>query len=378
MKRGPTLRVSTADKVDFLRRPASYGDGGRRVALIETHFAWVFLTRRHAWKLKKPLRHWPLDHRSLASRRRSCQAELELNRRLAPSIYLDVVALTVNRRGGLRLGGAGRVVDWLVKMRRLPAARMLDRALQVGRVRDADVEAVVRLLAGFYARARRIPGGPEAYLRRLRGRIAANRRALCARDLHLDAARVRAVTAGQLDVLAAASGLLRARAGRLVEGHGDLRPEHVFIGRPVCVIDCLEFSAGLRTFDPLEELAFLAIECERLGAPRVAGSLLQHYRRLSGDEAPEALAQLYMSQRAATRAKISAWRLRDRQILDSGRWRERVAQYLAQAAFHLRLARAALAADPEGSAQGPVREERRERFARRHAAQCLSEQRRDG
>lgn len=367
-----------ADKVAFLRRPRSYDDGSRRVTVIETHFAWVFLTRRHAWKLKKPLRHWPLDYRILASRRRGCRAELELNRRLAPGVYLDVVPLTVDRDGALGLGVPGRIVDWLVKMRRLPAARMLDRALVHGRVDDADLEAVARLLVDFYARARRVGGGPQAYLRRLRGRVAANRRALCALDLGLDATRVREITGAQLALLAAASRLLGARAGCLVDGHGDLRPEHVFIGRPACVIDCLEFSAGLRSFDPLEELAFLAVECERLGAPRVARSLLVHYRRLSGDDAPEALVELYMSQRAVTRAKISAWHLRDPRVVDDRRWRECAHRYLAQAARHLRLARAALASGPKISVRRPVREQRRERLAREHAAQGLAEQRRDG
>lgn len=335
-------RVSAAAKVAFLCDPRSFRDGTRSVRLIETHFAWVFLTRRHAWKLKKPLRHWPLDYRTLERRRRGCRAELLLNRRLAPHVYLDVVPLTTDCSGRLALDGRGRVIDWLVKMRRLPATRMLDSALAQGSVKNADLARVIAVLAEFYARARRVSGGPAAYLARLRRRVGVNQRVLGARAFGLDPVRVREVTRAQLACIAALGDLLRERAARVVDGHGDLRPEHVYLGRPACVIDCLEFSAGLRVFDPAEEVAFLAVECERMGAPHVARRLIEGYRKASGDEVPEALVQLYMSQRATTRAKISAWRLRDPEITDRTAWRRQAQDYLAQAQRHIRRAQAEL------------------------------------
>jgi aminoglycoside phosphotransferase family enzyme len=378
MQRRPAARIPTAAQVAFLRDPRHYRDGTRAVRVIETHFAWVFLTRRHAWKLKKPLRQWPLDYRSLASRQHGCEAELQLNRRLAPRVYQAVVALTVRADGRLELDGTGRTVDWLVRMRRLPAARMLDQRLLRGQIRAADLDRITRLLADFHAGAERRPLAGEAYLRRLRQRTADNRRALRARGLRFDPALVDAIAAAQLAFIAAAGDRLRPRAARLVDGHGDLRPEHVYPGPPACVIDCLEFSAGLRVLDPAEELAFLAAECERMGAPAVGWRLLQLYCAASGDAVPTALLHFYMSQRAMTRARISAWRLRDPRLADPVAWRDRTSSYLAQARRHADEA-LALASGSHGRSvrRRPAQQQRGQGSMLAHAPQRRAEQRRD-
>ena len=113
-------------KVAFLRRAASFPEQTAQVEAVETHMSWVFLTERHAYKLKKPVRTPFLDFSSIASRRRHCEAEVSLNRRLARGVYLDTVRLAADPAGKLQLGGKARVVDWLVKMRRLPAPVRLD------------------------------------------------------------------------------------------------------------------------------------------------------------------------------------------------------------------------------------------------------------
>lgn len=366
-------RVGSAEKVAFLADPHSYRDGTRRVSVIETHFAWVFLCDRHAWKLKRPMRQWPLDYRTLASRRRGCRAELELNRRLAPSVYLDVVPLVAAADGALALDAPGHVVDWLVKMRRLRAADMLDRAIALGTVREAELVRVARLLARFHAqRATPAPLSAAAYRRRLQGRVRTNRRALAARELGVDRRLVDAVAGAQLAFLARAAETVGARAARIVDGHGDLRAEHVCLRSPVCVIDCLEFDRNLRRLDPLEELAALAVDCRQLGAARIAAQLLAHYWRASGERPPAALVHYYMSQRATTRAKIAAWHLRDPRFADRPHWIGQAHACLAEAQ---RQADAALTA--LGSARRPVLEERGEGFAAAQAPQRLAEKRCD-
>ena len=112
--------VTLESKLAFLRRPASYGGCTRRVETIETHMSWVFLTDAHAYKLKKPVHQDLFDFRSLAARRHYCEEELRLNRRLAPDVYLGIAVLSIDRLGRLHLGQHGTVVDWLVRMRRLP------------------------------------------------------------------------------------------------------------------------------------------------------------------------------------------------------------------------------------------------------------------
>jgi uncharacterized protein len=145
-----TDAVTLEAKLAFLRRPESYPERPRRVEAIETHMSWVFLTEERAYKLKKPVRHQRLDFSTLPLRRHHCEAEMRLNPRLAPQVYLGLVALTMDADGTLHLDGPGRTIDWLVAMRRLPRDRMLDRALAGRTASRMDIERVATVLAEFY------------------------------------------------------------------------------------------------------------------------------------------------------------------------------------------------------------------------------------
>jgi uncharacterized protein len=359
-----------------LRQPQHYPEQPSRVEVVETHFAWVFLTDSHAYKLKKPMLQDRMDYRTLAARTRGCGNELKLNRRLAPSVYLAMVPITRLLDGRLVLGrrGGGRVVDWLVKMRRLPAGRMLDRALAEKRVRKQDLERVMSRLVRFFACAKRRPMSASRYIARLRGRTLLNRRELAALDLGLDKRCVMRVAAAQLEFVTRNAPLLGRRGAQLIDGHGDLRPEHLYLGSEPddpCVIDCLEFDRDLRRLDPAEEMAFLALECRRIGAIGVARTLILRYGALTGAPPADSLMFFYMSQRASTRAKIAAWHLRDPQFAGkTAAWKARAHSYLADAAQYIRRA-ARESAHDAGSASElhvPALESPRTRFARRHAA----------
>lgn len=362
-------------KLEFLGDPRHYPDRPARIAVIETHFAWVFLTERHAYKMKKPMRQARMNYRTLRGRERGCRNELRLNRRLSPSVYIGVVPLVRRRNGELALGRGGSVVDWLVKMHRLPAARMLDRAIAADTVEAADLEALTGLLAAFFRGAPRAPMSSQEYRKRLRARSRQNARDLCAPDLRLNRSRVETVMRAQLDFTAIGAALLAARGAKLLEGHGDLRAEHVCLGPRPCVIDCLEFDRDLRRLDPAEEMAFLALECARLGRADLGEDLLRRYRAALPDSAPDALILFYMSQRAATRAKIAAWHVRDPQYPSRRPWIARANSYLGDA---LRYARSALRSlERERSLlirrHGPSAQQRGERFARQHALHGVAE-----
>ncbi|HVW69901.1 MAG TPA: hypothetical protein VHB68_13060 [Steroidobacteraceae bacterium] len=337
-------RAAGAALLEFLRRPSSYPEPTRNVEVIETHFAWVFLTDAYAYKLKKPLRHDCMDYRSLAARKRGCGDELRLNRRLAPAVYLGLVPVVRARDGSLRIGRSqgATVVDWLVKMRRLPAERMLDRALLAERVSVLDVAAVAAVLSRFFESARRRPLTPRGYLARLRRAVRVNDAELSAASLRLEKLRARAVSRAQLAFIEENARQLSSRGALLVDGHGDLRPEHVFLGaglRLACVIDCLEFSRDLRRLDPAEELAFLILECRRLGAKQAGRILLARFRQVSPIRVDPALLYFYMSQRAMTRAKLAAWHLNDPQFArQAAVWRAIAASYVADAAHYIRCA----------------------------------------
>lgn len=329
----------TQHKHEF-SRPADRDRGKlQRIEVIETHFARVFLVDALAYKLKKPVRTPAMDYRTVAQRERGCRNELRLNRRLAPSVYLDVVPV-MRRRDGVSRGP--RVVDWVVKMRRLPAARMLDRAILEHTVTERDLRVLSALLSAFFQNAQAKPMSATAYLRRLRLRTRQNHRDLCAHDLGLSSLRTGLITHAQLEFIACSAAHLGGRGVRLIDGHGDLRPEHVYLGssaESACVIDCLEFDRDLRRLDPAEELAFLSLECARLGADRLGSDLLRRVQRSIGDPVAAALTHFYMSQCAVVRAKIAAWHLRDPSYAHHPRlWRGLANAYLTDALYYVRLA----------------------------------------
>ena len=323
-----------ADKVAALGRSDLYRDETAAVACMETHMSWVFLTERYAYKLKKPVRYEYLDFSTPALRRFNCEEEIRLNRRLAPDIYLDVVPLTLGTRGRLELDGDGPAVDWLVKMRRLPAAGMLDTAIGARTLRPGDIARIADLLAEFFANTPRVAIAADTYCARFENEIALNRAELPRYGLSPE--EIEGPLGCQAAFLQRRRDTLERRSleRRIVEGHGDLRPEHIFIGPPARVIDCLEFNYTLRLIDPVDEIGYLAMECERLGAPAIGERVLAAYEARTGDRPPAALLHFYMSFRAGLRARLAIWHLRDEIVADRAKWIDRARDYLRHARWH--------------------------------------------
>ena len=338
---GGRAEPCTADKVRFMLEPGSYPHRPEGVESIETHFAWVFFAGPYAYKLKKPVSHGALDLRTLAARERDCRDELRLNRRLAQDIYLETLPLCADGRGKLKLGNGGRPVDWLVKMRRLPAGRMLDTAIRDGTLRPEELRPLVKKLVRFYRDTPQTKITAGQYLKRLAELITQNERELCRKKFELDPEFVASVGAAQRAYLDENPSVFagRVREHRIVEAHGDLRPEHIYLGDEShpepAVIDCLEFSRDLRIMDCADELAFLALECERLDAAEVGALIIQYYREYSGDDAPDPLVRFYKSLRACVRATLSVWHLLDPDTGPSAHWIRQATEYLTMAKRYL-------------------------------------------
>jgi aminoglycoside phosphotransferase family enzyme len=303
----PGVQAPTLEqKVDFLSRPLAYGHAPSTVDRRETHMSWVFLAGERAYKLKKPVRFPYLDFSTLQRREAACRAELELNRRLAPEVYLQVAPLTATG-GSLSIQGGGAIVDWLVVMRRLDETLTLEHAILDDRLQAWQLDRLASTLIRFYRRAGRILLAPALHLEDWRRSIAYNRRVLLDHRLRLPAGLVRRLDAIQGRFLSRRRHLIEQRAlqRNIVDGHGDLRPEHIWLGDPVEIIDCLEFNPRLRAVDPVDEIAFLSLECERLGAAW-AGRFLQR-RMLSGrrDGLSEELFLFYRCHRATLRARLA-------------------------------------------------------------------------
>jgi uncharacterized protein len=318
------------EKVAFLSRPDVYPAPTQRVETIETRLSWVFLTDTQAWKLKKPVRYDYLDFSVPDARRRNCEEEVKLNRPLAPDVYLGVVSLTLNAQGELQLAGKGEPIDWLVRMRRLPAERMLDRAIADRTVNAAETRKVGELLARFYKQTPLVAMTPSEYRSRLSAEALANQQELAKPEYALPAELLESIISAQLAFLRQEPGSFddRVRTSRIIEAHGDLRPEHICLESKPVIIDRLEFNRDFRVLDAVSDLAFLALECERLGASWVSDLILDTYREETGDHPPERLLAFYKSYHACLRAKIAIWRLKDHGVHDWAKWTGRARQYI--------------------------------------------------
>ena len=320
---------SIADKVAFLGQAGAYAGCTTPVAQRETHMSWLFFVDDTVFKLKKPVRFAYLDFSTLGRREAACRAEFALNQQLAPQVYEGVVPLVRTPRG-LALGGEGEVVDWLVRMRRLDQGLSLEARVLAGQIAPGQLDALAALLAGFYRRAPRVRLSPARHLANWRRAVAENARVLTDPRLGLPAGRVRAVLALQRRILRARGGMLaaRARRGRIVDAHGDLRPEHVWMGPPIKIIDRLEFSAALRAVDPLDELAFLDVELARLGAPAAGARVARRAMAALHDVAPPALYLFYRTHRALLRARLSIAHLLEPDPRTPEKWPRQARAYL--------------------------------------------------
>jgi aminoglycoside phosphotransferase family enzyme len=329
----PAAAASLADKVAFLAEPASYPHPAESVERKETHMSWVFLAGDKVYKLKKPVRFPYLDYSTLARREAACRAELALNRRLAPQVYQTVAPLTRTPQG-LQLGGQGETVDWLVVMRRLDESKTLEHAIETGSLRAAQLDHVVETLVRFYRRARPVFVSSETLLHNWQQSLAYNKRVLLDARLGLPAGLVRRIDRAQQRFLGERAALIagRVRKRAIIDGHGDLRPEHIWLVDPVTIIDCLEFNARLRAVDPLDEIANLCVECERLGGARTSDYIKRRAIHALRDHLSEQLFTFYRCHRATLRARLTIAHLLEPSARTPEKWPRRAREYLAIAA----------------------------------------------
>ena len=320
-------------KIEFLSRLDTYSPAVANVVRRETHMSWVFLAGDRVYKLKKPVRFPYLDFSTLERREAACRAEIKLNRRLAPDVYLDVVPLAATTRG-LSIGGTGTITDWLVVMRRLDEGQTLEHAILEHRVQPWQLDRLASTLVQFYRRAERIFLAPAVHLHDWQLSLSYNKRVLLDPRFGLPAGLVRRVDDVQRRFLFAHSNVLarRVRDRSIVDGHGDLRPEHIWLGDAVKIIDCLEFNPRLRAVDPFDEIAFLSLECERLGAGWAGEYIRRRVTRGLRDGLSEVLFRFYRCHRATLRARLAIAHLMEPNPRTPEKWPRLARTYLRLAA----------------------------------------------
>lgn len=300
-------------QVEALLDPRLYGHPVHGLHLVETHISWVILTGEYAYKIKKPLDLGFLNFSTLERRRHFCEEELRLNRRLAPSIYLEVVEIT-GTQAETRIGGAGRPIDYAVKMRQFPQEGLLDRMLAEGRLTPERVDRIAQIAAEFHSRIERAPegsgfGSPAEACRPARE----NFEQILQRETD-------GATRERLESLRAWSensfnGLEETMARRKEEGfirecHGDMHLGNMAeVGEEILFFDGIEFNDRLRWIDTMSEVAFLFTDFAHRGRPDYAWRFLNGYLTATGDYPGLMLLPYYRLYRTLVRAKVARIRL---------------------------------------------------------------------
>jgi uncharacterized protein len=301
----PSSRASDDQSavIDFLSRPASYGTHADAVKRIDTHCSIVFLVQDRAYKLKRAIRYAALDYTTLALRRAACEAELVLNRRTAPDLYLGVQAIKRDATGALTFDGPGPTLDHVVVMRRFAQSDLFDQMAETGRLTPALMRALGEAVARLHLAAEVTPAfGGSGAIRRV---IADNDRELAKVASELDGAAVGTLSGQARAALDRLAPLLdrRRTEGKVRRGHGDLRLANICLcaGRPT-LFDGIEFSDEIGCIDVLYDLAFLLMDLRLRGRDDLSRVVLDAYLTLmpEGDGLPAL--PLFLALRAATRS----------------------------------------------------------------------------
>ena len=298
--------------IRFLSSRTTYPHPGATIERRETHVSHVFLAGSFAYKFKKPVQFPFLNASTLARRKQFCLLELVLNRRLAPTVYLSMTPI-VETRKGLRLGGKGKAIEWVVKMRRLPEERMLDQLVAQRRVRRRDMKRIADRLIPFFRRAARSHaisryGEPAQVAALVLGNLQECQpfvgRLLSEADrAFLEASYHQYLTLHE-PVLRQ-----RVRERRIIDGHGDLRCENICLTNPVSIFDCVEFEPAFRCGDLANDLSFLLMDLEFRGRREFADALVAQYRRRLTDPTLDLVLPFYKCHRSLVRGKVRglAW-----------------------------------------------------------------------
>ncbi|MFN3350952.1 AAA family ATPase [Pseudorhodoplanes sp.] len=317
----------------FLADPATHG--GTAVTRIDTHGAAVFLAGDRAFKVKRAVRFPFLDYSTPDKRKAACEAELRINRMFASDLYRGVVPITQDETGRLAIGGNGEPIEWVLEMRRFDETLTLDHLAAAGRIDDRLADALARTVATAHRHA--LPVEPDPWIEALESYIDQNEEAFAEfPDLFPPPQAAEQIKATR-EAFAAMCPLLRRRGDALLirRGHGDLHLGNIVLidGKPV-LFDAIEFNPLVASGDVLYDLAFLLMDLVERNLSRPANIVLNRYlAETRREEDLDALAALplFLSMRAAIRAKVTAAKLEHAQDADRPAIRQSATDYFALA-----------------------------------------------
>ena len=306
--------------IQALLNPEVYPDHPPRVELAQTQISYVLLAGDFVYKIKKPVDMGFLDYSTLDKRLYYCKKEVELNSRLCADTYLGVVPLSFEK-GRTVLNGAGKTIEYAVKMRRLPQDRMMDALLPQNKVTAEMVEQVAGILAAFHKKADTSPeitkeGGIEAVIKNTSENFEQTEKYFGIIITPETYEHIKSYTENFIKDNRALF-LKRMAEGKVRDCHGDLHANHIcFTGRGICIYDCIEFIDRLRYTDIAADIAFLAMDLDHFRRADLSKGFIDAYVKKSGDKELLKLLNFYKCYRAYVRGKVGCFGYDDPHISD--------------------------------------------------------------
>ena len=305
------------DLIQALLEPKVYPDHPTRVELAQTQISYVFLAGDYVYKIKKPVDMGFLDYTTLEKRLYYCRREVELNRRLCPDTYLDVVPIT-HDKGRFVIGGGGKVEEYAVKMRRLPQDKMMDALLAKNKVTTEMVGQVAQILVAFHKNAATSPditreGGIEAVIQNTSENFSQTEKYFGIIIAPETYEHIKTYTEGFIKTNRP---LFHKRMdeGKVRDCHGDLHANHICFFNGICIYDCIEFIDRLRYTDIAADIAFLAMDLDHYGRADLSKAFIDSYILKSGDQELMKLLNFYKCYRAYVRGKVGCFQYDDQYI----------------------------------------------------------------
>ncbi len=288
----------------------------------DTHISKVFLTGNYAYKIKKPINLEFLDFTTLDKRRHFCRQEINLNRRLAPDVYLDVVSITF-QDGRYYMSGAGKIVEYAVKMRQLPEACSMRNLVRRSKLKSVSIDKLAGVLAEFYSQASinesiKTVGCRETVRINCEENFEQTEKFV---TKEIDERMFSIIQAATRAFLKRRKELFERRVqyGKIRDCHGDLRTGHIYFTDGIKIIDCIEFNDRFRYADIASDLAFLAMDLDFEGYPQIAQHLIDAYLEYAKDEEMLMLFDFYKCYRAYVRVKVNCFHLQEQDLLTNAR-----------------------------------------------------------
>jgi aminoglycoside phosphotransferase family enzyme len=300
--------------VEALLKPQAYPHKPPKIELVQTQMSFIFLTGEYVYKIKKPVNLGYLDYTTLEKRHFFCRQELELNKRLCPDAYLAVVPI-VEEKGGFRIEGRGKAIEYAVKMKQLPQDRMMDVLLPRCQVTSKMVAKVAEKLVNFHQKAETNSeiaafGRLDVIRHNCDENFAQTEKYIGTSITVEEYQHIRSYTDNFIDSNASLFDK-RVREGKIRDCHGDLHAAHVCFTYDICIYDCIEFNDRFRYSDVASEIAFLAMDLDRYQQADLSRHLVNTYVGLSHDEELLKLLNFYKCYRAYVRGKVESFKLDD-------------------------------------------------------------------